>query len=337
MKIDGGIGVYVGAGDLDAGEAAKAQEDAGYDGLWAPETSHDPFISLAFAARDTVRVELGTGIAVAFGRNPMDLAITANDLQLLSKGRFILGLGSQIKPHIEKRFSMPWSHPAPRMREFILAMRAVWDTWQNGTKLDFRGDFYTHTLMTPFFDPGPSEYGPPKVFLAGVGPVMTEVCGEVCDGFLAHAFSTPKYLREVTVPALERGLAKVGRSRKDFEVTTPGFMVLGHSDDEISKAATGVRQQIAFYGSTPAYRPVLEMHGWGDLQTELNVMSKRGEWVEMGKLITDDILSEFAIVGRPEDVPKEVENRYGGLTDRMTFGISRSNGTGEIVSKLRAM
>jgi probable F420-dependent oxidoreductase len=337
MKIDGFVGVYAGAGDVNAGEAAKRQEDLGYDGLWAPETSHDPLLSLAFAAEATERVELGTAIVVAFGRNPMDLAITANDLQLISKGRFILGLGSQIKPHIEKRFSMPWSHPAPRMREFILAMRAIWDSWNNGTKLDFRGKFYTHTLMTPFFNPGPNPNGPPKVFLAGVGEKMTEVAGEVCDGFLAHAFSTPKYLRESTIPALERGLKKAGRSRKDFEVTSPGFMVLGNNDDEIQNASMGVRQQIAFYGSTPAYRPVLESHGWGNLQEELNTMSKRGEWVEMGKLINDDILAEFAIIGRPEDVPKEVENRYGGLADRISFGISRSNGTGEVVEKLRAL
>jgi probable F420-dependent oxidoreductase len=337
MKIDGFVGVYAGAGDVNAGEAAKRQEDLGYDGLWAPETSHDPMLSLAFAAEATERVELGTAIVVAFGRNPMDLAITANDLQLISKGRFILGLGSQIKPHIEKRFSMPWSHPAPRMREFILAMRAIWDSWNNGTKLDFRGKFYTHTLMTPFFNPGPNPDGPPKVFLAGVGEKMTEVAGEVCDGFLAHAFSTPKYMRESTIPALERGLKKAGRSRKDFEVTSPGFMVLGNNDDELEKASAGTRQQIAFYGSTPAYRPVLEAHGWGNLQEELNTMSKRGEWVEMGKLINDDILSEFAIIGRPEDVPKEVENRYGGLADRISFGISRSNGTSEVVEKLRAL
>jgi probable F420-dependent oxidoreductase len=336
MKIDGFVGVYAGAGDLDAGTAAKRQEELGYDGLWAPETSHDPFISLAFAAQATERAELGTSIVVAFGRNPMDLAITSNDLQLLSKGRFILGLGSQIKPHIEKRFSMPWSRPAARMREFILAMRAIWDSWNNGTKLDFRGEFYTHTLMTPFFNPGKNSYGPPKVFLAGVGERMTEVAGEVADGFLSHGFSTAKYLREVTIPALERGLKKSGRSRKDFEVTSPGFFVLGNNDDEIEGAAAPVRQQIAFYGSTPAYRPVLEMHGWGDLQEQLNTMSKRGEWVEMGKLINDDILAEFAIVGRPEDVPKEVENRYGGLADRISYGIGRSNGSG-VVEKLRAI
>jgi probable F420-dependent oxidoreductase len=332
MKIDGFLGGLAGAGEM-----AKAQEDLGYDGLWAPETSHDPLVPIALAAEKTERIELGTAIVVAFGRNPMDLAITANDLQILSKGRFILGLGSQIKPHIEKRFSMPWSHPAPRMREFILAMRAIWDSWNNGTKLDFKGKFYTHTLMTPFFNPGKNEHGAPKVFLAGVGEHMTEVAGEVCDGFLAHAFSTPKYMRETTIPALERGLAKSGRSRKDFEVTSPGFMVLGNSDDEIEKASAGVRQQIAFYGSTPAYRPVLEMHGWGDLQGELNAMSKRGEWIEMGKLINDDILSEFAIVGRPEDVATEVENRYGGLADRIGFGIARSNGAGDVVEKLRAI
>jgi probable F420-dependent oxidoreductase len=337
MKIDGGVGVYAGTGDLNAGEAAKKQEDAGYDGLWAAETSHDPFVSLTLAAEHTDRVELGTSIVVAFGRNPMDLAVTANDMQLLSKGRFILGLGSQIKPHIEKRFSMPWSHPAPRMREFILAMRAIWDAWHNGTKLDFRGEFYTHTLMTPFFNPGPNQYGPPKVFLAGVGAVMTEVAGEVCDGFLSHGFSTPKYMREVTIPAIERGLKKSGRARSDFEVTTPGFFVLGNDDAQIEKAATGVRQQIAFYGSTPAYRPVLDMHGWGDLQGELNAMSKRGEWVEMGKLINDDILSTFAIVGRPEDVPKEVENRYGGLSDRISFGIRGNNGSAGVIEKLRAI
>lgn len=338
MKIDGGVGAYAGTGDISkAGEAAKAQEDLGYDGLWAAETSHDPFVALTLAAEHTERVELGTSIVVAFARNPMDLAVTANDLQLVSKGRFILGLGSQIKPHIEKRFSMPWSHPAPRMREFILAMRAIWDSWNDGSKLDFRGKFYTHTLMTPFFNPGPNPYGPPKVFCAGVGPVMTEVAGEVCDGFLCHGFSTPRYLREVTIPAIERGLKKAGRSRDDFEVTCPGFMVLGSNDEELERAAAGVRQQIAFYGSTPAYRPVLEMHGWGDLQPELNTMSKRGEWVEMGKLVTDDMLNEFAIVGRPEDVPKAVEERYGGLVDRINFGIRGGRGSADVVSKLRAV
>ncbi|HWW55055.1 MAG TPA: LLM class F420-dependent oxidoreductase, partial [Acidimicrobiales bacterium] len=289
MKVDGGVG-----GDL-ARVAAAAQraEQQGYDGVWSAETGHDPFLPLLLAAEHTERLEVGTGIVVAFGRNPMTLATISNDLQAYSKGRLLLGLGSQIKAHIEKRYSMPWSHPAPRMREFILAMRAIWDAWHNGTKLDFRGDFYSHTLMTPFFSPGPNPYGPPKVFLAAVGELMTEVAGEVADGILLHGFTTERYLREKTMPALERGMAKSGRQREDFQLSYPAFIVTGATEEEMAKAAAGVRQQVAFYGSTPAYRGVLELHGWGDLQTELNVLSKQGKWVEMGHLITDDILDTF--------------------------------------------
>jgi probable F420-dependent oxidoreductase len=247
---------------------------------------------------------------------------TANvgwDLQAYSKGRFILGLGSQIKPHIEKRFSMPWSHPAPRMREFILAMRAIWDCWQNGTKLDFRGDFYQHTLMTPFFDPGPSEYGPPAVFLAAVGEKMTEVAGEVADGVLIHGFTTESYLREVTMPALERGLARSGRTRADIELSYPSFVVSGSNEEETRKADVAARRQIAFYGSTPAYRGVLEHHGWGELQPELNTLSKQGKWAEMGELIDDDMLETFAVVGPRDRVAASILERYGGTIDRIGF------------------
>src|SRR3954468_5048330 len=315
MRVDGGIGF-----DLNkAGSAAQEVERQGYDGVWTAETSHDPFFPLVLAAEHTEKIELGTGITVAFARNPMTLANVGNDLQNYSKGRFILGLGSQIKPHIEKRFSMPWSHPAPRMRELILAMRAIWDCWNNGTKLNFRGDFYQHTLMTPFFDPGPNPYGPPKVFLAAVGEKMTEVAGEVADGLLVHGFTTERYLREVTIPALERGLAKAGRSRDDFEISAPGFIVTGGTEEDMTKAGTGPRQQIAFYGSTPAYRGVLDLHGWGELQTELNGLSKQGEWEKMGTLIDDEILNTFAVVAEPEAVPKEVLRRYGDVTDRISF------------------
>src|SRR6478609_390177 len=223
MKVDGGVTFDLAS----AGKAAKEAEGAGYDGVWAAETSHDPFLSLLLAAEATERLELGTSIAVAFARNPMTTATTANDLQAYSGGRFILGLGSQIKPHITKRFSMEWSHPAPRMREFVLAMRAIWDCWNNGTKLDFRGDFYTHTLMTPFFNPGPNPHGEPLVFLAGVGELMTEVAGETADGFLAHGFTTESYLREVTLPALEEGFAAGGRTREDFQISMPAFVVTG--------------------------------------------------------------------------------------------------------------
>jgi probable F420-dependent oxidoreductase len=239
------------------------------------------------------------------------------DLNAYSGGRFLLGLGSQIKPHIEKRYSMPWSHPAPRMREFISAMRAIWDCWQNGSKLDFRGDFYTHTLMTPFFHPGANEHGAPKVFLAAVGEGMTRVAGEVADGLLVHGFTTERYLREVTVPTIESTLATRGLTRADFELSYPAFVVTGDTEEQINAAATGVRKQIAFYASTPAYRPVLELHGWGELQTELNTLSKQGEWDEMGRRIDDDVLDAFAVQGTPDEIPGLLQKRFGDIIDRI--------------------
>ena len=264
-------------------------------------------------------MELGTGIAVAFARNPMTLAQIAWDLQAASGGRFVLGLGSQIKPHITKRFSMPWSSPAARMREMILAIRAIWTAWNDGSKLDFQGDFYTHTLMTPFFDPGPNPHGNAKIFLAGVGERMTEVAGEVCDGFLCHGFTTERYLREVTIPALERGAAKGGRTLADIEISGPAFVVTGATEEEMARSVAGTKQQIAFYGSTPAYRPVLELHGWGELQDELNAMSKQGKWKEMGELITDDILDTFAVVAEPEKLAAGINERYGDVVQRLSF------------------
>jgi probable F420-dependent oxidoreductase len=315
MKIDGGIGFDpVGI----AAQAAKA-EASGYDGVWSAETNHDPFLPIAIGAGATETLEFGTGITVAFARNPMTLAVVANDLQLLTKGRFMLGMGSQIKPHITKRFSMPWSHPAPRMRELILAIRAIWRAWETGEKLAFRGEFYTHTLMTPFFDPGPNQYGNPKILLAGVGQHMTEVAGEVADGFLVHGFTTERYLREVSLPSLERGAAKAGKTRADLTISYPGFVVTGADEKSTEAAATAVREQIAFYASTPAYRPVLELHGWGDLQPELNTLSKRGEWVKMGELITDEVLEAFAVVCPLDRVASEVRARFEGLVDRFSF------------------
>jgi probable F420-dependent oxidoreductase len=316
MKIDGGLP----GNDLRAvPKVAKELEDLGYDGAFSAETSHDPFFPLLVAAEHTDRLELGTGIAVAFARNPMILANIGYDLHAYSGGRFMLGLGSQVKAHIEKRFSMPWSHPAPRMREMILAMRAIWASWNEGEKLDFRGEFYRHTLMTPFFNPGPNPYGTPKVFLAAVGEMMTEVAGEVADGVIIHGFTTERYVREVTIPSLERGFAKAGKSRADFEISGPMFIVTGTTEEEFAQARQGTKQQIAFYGSTPAYRGVLELHGWGDLQSELNSLSKQGEWVKMGELITDDILDAFAVVGDPEDVPGLMLERYGDIVDRLSF------------------
>lgn len=318
MKVDGGITT-----DLSkVPQSAKEVETAGYSGAWTAETAHDPFLPLVLAAEHTETIELGTSIAVAFARNPMLLANLGWDLQAYSKGRFILGLGSQIKPHIEKRFSMEWSHPARRMREMVLAIRAIWDTWENGTKLDFRGEFYKHTLMTPFFTPERAElagFGTPKIYLAGVGELMTEVCGEVCDGFICHGFTTEKYLREVTIPALARGRAKAGKTMEGFDIVGPSFVVTGNNEDELKAAAAGTRQQISFYGSTPAYRGVLEAHGWGGLQDDLNTLSKQGKWAEMGGLIDDEILNTFAVVGEPESIAPELHRRYGDVISRISF------------------
>lgn len=318
MKVDGGISL-----DLrKVATSAKEVEAAGYDGAWTAETAHDPFLPLLLAAEHTERLQLGTSIAVAFARNPMLLANIGWDLQYYSQGRFIMGLGSQIKPHITKRFDMPWSEPAARMRDMIQAVRAIWDCWLNGTKLEYRGKFYTHTLMTPFFTPDAAEmegYGPPKIFLAGVGELMTEVAGEVCDGFICHGFTTEKYLREVTLPALARGRAKAGKTLDGFEIIGPSFVVTGADEQQMSAAAAGTRQQIAFYGSTPAYRGVLDIHGWGGLQDELNTLSKQGKWVEMGGLIDDEILNTFAVVGEPEHIGSELHRRYGDVIQRISF------------------
>jgi probable F420-dependent oxidoreductase len=315
MLVDGGIG-----GSLEGVAArARALEEAGYAGGFSAETGADPLLPILLAAEHTERIELGTAITVAFARSPMTLATEANDLQRFSRGRFVLGLGSQVKPHIERRYSMPWSHPAPRMREFVLALRAIWGSWNDGTKLDFRGEFYTHTLMTPFFASPPNPYGAPKVFLAAVGERMTEVAGEVADGVIVHGFTTERYVREVTLPSLDRGFAAGGRARADFEVSGPLFVVTGSNDEETEQAALATRQQIAFYGSTPGYRGVLELHGWGDVGDELHAMSKRGEWVEMGELVTDEMLDVFAVVAPPDEVAPELLRRYGDLVDRVSL------------------
>ncbi len=313
MKIDAGL--FGALADVPA--KARELEAQGFDGIVTAEMSTDPFFPLLLAAEHTERVELMTSIAVAFARSPMNLAYLANDLQSYSKGRFILGLGSQIAPHVTKRFSMPWSHPAARMRELIQAMRAIWACWHRGEKLDFRGEFYTHTLMTPMFTPAPHPYGAPRVVLAAVGPRMTEVAGEVADGMLVHGFTTERYLREVTLPALERGFAKGGRARRDFQVCCPAFIVTGRDEAEWQASRTAVTRQIAFYGSTPAYRGVLELHGWGALQSELNALSKRGEWVAMGERIGDEVLEAFAIVAEPKDVVPALRRRFAGAVDRL--------------------
>ncbi|MGW3420066.1 LLM class F420-dependent oxidoreductase [Streptomyces phaeochromogenes] len=319
MKVDGKLNVWRTA---EVVEEARHHEKAGYDGLWASESKHDPFLPLLLAAEHTDRLEVGTAIAVAFARSPMQLAYTAHDLQTYSGGRFVLGLGSQIKPHIERRFAMPWSRPAARMREYVSALRAIWAAWNEGEKLDFQGDFYTHTLMSPFFSPPPAPGGAPQVFVAAVGEAMTRVAGEVADGLLAHGFTTERYLREVTLPTVEAGLTKSGRTRGDFSVSHLLLTATGRTEEELARAVDGTRRQIAFYGSTPAYRGVLELHGWGELGDELNALSKSDradKWEAMGGLVDDDVLHAFAVVAEPGRVAAEIRLRYGSLVDRVSF------------------
>ena len=295
--------------------AAVAAEADGYDGFGVAETRHDAFVSLALAARATTNVTLQSGIAVAFARNPMNLAVLANDIQLVSDGRFQLGLGSQVRPHIERRFSMPWSHPAARMEEFVAAIRAIWGSWATGEKLAFRGQFYQHTLMTDFFNPGPNPHGNPPIFLAAVGELMTAVAGRVADGMLCHSFTTETYLRERTLPALR----SARESLDGFTICLPVLAAIGSDAKTRAAAVTAVRAQIAFYGSTPAYRPVLDLHGWGELHTQLNQLSRRQEWAEMGKLITDDVLDAFAVSGSPAQVAATVRQRFGDVIDRISL------------------
>jgi probable F420-dependent oxidoreductase len=300
-------------------EYARKVEALGFDCLWSSETQHDPFLPLAVAATVTSRIRLGTSIAVAFPRSPMVLAHIAWDLAKASDGRFILGLGSQVKGHNERRFSVKWDAPAPRMREVVLALRAIWDCWQRGTPLKFQGEFYRFDLMTPFFNPGPIAQPRVPVYIAGVNRRMCRVAGEVCDGLHVHPFNSPKYLREYVHPAVEEGLARAGRRRADFTYATASFVVLGDTEQERAANAQAVKQQIAFYASTRTYEPVLATHGWQDLVPALHRKSVEGDWKGMAALITDEMLDAFAVSGTHETIGARLRERYAGLLDRTAF------------------
>jgi len=306
--------------DVDALTAAKKAEAAGYRGVWMPEMKHDPFPLLAMCAQNTRTVDLGTNIAVAFARNPMTTAVLANDLQLYSRGRFMLGLGSQVKAHISRRFCMPWSAPAERMRDYVLAIRAIWGSWRTGERLDYEGKFYQHTLMPPFFDPGPNPHGNPPVLLAGVGPKMSRVAGEVADGFLLHSFTTERYLSSVTLPALIAGRAAAGREDLDgFQISGAVFVVTGETEAARAAADAAVRGRIAFYASTPAYLPVLQTHGWEGVGDELRAMIKADRWSQLGEVIDDEMLDAFAVVADPPDVARALTDRFGSVLKRVAL------------------
>jgi probable F420-dependent oxidoreductase len=324
----------------DARSSFSRLEEIGYDGAFSFEAKLDPFLPLVLAAEHTERLRLGTAIAIAFARNPMNLASLAHGLQAISGGRFVLGLGSQVRPHIEKRFSMPWSRPAARMREIVLAIKAIFARWEGQAELDFRGEFYRHTLMIPAFDPGPNPFGPPPVFTAGFGPLMTAVAGEVADGFFGHPFSSRRSLLEQTLPALERGLAKSGRRREDIEVVCAAMTVTADDEDEFERVKLAARKHLAFYGSTPAYLPTLQCHGWEDLHRELNRLSKQGRWDDMALLIDDEVLETLAVVGPRREIAGKLHERLDGIADGVSLTHNRApdpSHWADVVADLKAL
>jgi probable F420-dependent oxidoreductase len=314
LKVDAEIGV------TSPGEAAALAEKAegqGFDCLWINETKHDPFVQIALAAGSTRKIELGTSIALAFTRSPMTLAYTAWDLQSISKGRFILGLGSQVKGHIERRFGMKWEPPAPKMKDVVLALRSVWGSWQTGTRLDYNGRFFHLDLMTPFFNPGPIEYPAIPVYVAAVNDGMCRVGGMVADGVHVHPFHTVKYLREIVRPAIAEGASKASRKKEEVVVAASVFAAVGGNESEVKAVREAMRQQIAFYASTRSYRRVLELHGWGDVGERVHSLSVKGEWAAMGKEVTDEMLDEFVVQGSWSEIGSVVRKKYDGLVDRV--------------------
>ncbi|MFT5441011.1 MAG: putative F420-dependent oxidoreductase [Myxococcota bacterium] len=304
------------AGDLNrVPKAAKASEAGGFHRIAVPENRHDPFLPLGVAAISTEHIELGTSVAIAFPRSPMVVANTAWDLQLSSRGRFVLGLGPQIRPHNERRFSVPWSAPAPRLREYVNALRAIWRCWQLGEKLDFRGEHYNFTLMIPNFSPEPVDVPSVPVSLAAIGPNSLRLSGEVADGVQIHPFCTRSYLEKVCVPLIEEGMAKTGRKRENFEIQGGGFVATGPDDEAVAKAVELVRYRVAFYGSTPSYWPTLDHHDLGDLGRKLNKMTKAGQWDDIAAEVSDDVLARFAAIGRHDEIGAEIDARFGGIVD----------------------
>ena len=308
-----------------SGELFARLEAIGYDTAFSFEARHDPFLPLALASQTTTAMRLGTAVAIGFARNPMVLANVGHDLQLMSRGRFVLGLGSQVRPHIQNRFSEEWSRPAARMRELVLAIRAIWDCWADGSRLAFEGEFYHHTLMTPAFDPGPNPYGRPPVFVGGFGPRMIEAAGEVADGLIVHPFNSRRSLEELVVPALARGrAAAAGRPPDAVELVWVMMVVTWSTDEEHEVAIASVKDQLAFYGSTPAYAPVLAIHGYDDLHADLNRLSKQGRWPEMAALVPDDLVEAIAVVGSRREIAPKIYERAAGITDRVSLVNNRN-------------
>jgi probable F420-dependent oxidoreductase len=320
--------------------AAQGAEALGYTQLTTAENKHDPFLALAVAACETERVELGTAIAISFSRSPMAVASASWDINEASRGRFVLGLGSQVKAHNERRFSVTWTAPAPRMREYVLALKAIWRCWRHGETLDFKGEHYTFTLMPPYFVPESQKLRIPPVTIAAVGPAMMRVAGEVADGVRLHPFCTRRYVDEVVTPELAKGWERSGRKRETFEITGGGFIATGATDAEVAKARQWVRGRVGFYGSTPAYFPVLAVHGLQDLGQRLNRMTREGKWSELADAVSDDVLDLFAASGRHDEIKGVVERRFGGVSDALQVNanpLMPAGLTRELVSELASV
>ena len=316
MKFDASLLVH----DLGQMPAlARFADDNGFDGIWTFETAHEPFLPLVLAAEHSRRLTLGTSIAVAFARSPAILAYLAWDLARFSKGRFILGLGTQVRGHNERRFGVKWENPVAKMHEVILAVRAFWDCWQNRTRLDFRGEYFKLNLMTPFFSPEPHEHHRIPIFVAGVNRRMCQLAGELCEGFHAHPLHTARYLRERVIPNIEAGLSKGGRQRRSIEISSSIFVIPTDGQQQADRYEQEIRQQIAFYASTPPYRPVFDLEGWGDVADKLKAMAAHGRWDEMKSLITDEMLDRFVLRGTWADLPEKVLRKYDGLLDRVSY------------------
>ena len=307
----------------EAGDLFAELEAGGFDAAFTYETKHDPFLPLVLAADRTTTLRLGTAIAIAFARTPMVLATIGRDLQDVSSGRCMLGLGTQIRPHIERRYSMPWSRPAARLREMILAIRAIWDAWDGVAPLNFRGEFYTHTLLPPAFDPGPARFGRPRLVLGAVGPQLTATAAEVGDGLLVHPFATRESLEQLTLPAVDRGLSRSGRARNEFEMVVVTMVATGSTGPELDAAIATVRGQLAFYGSTPAYARILEGTAWESLHPRLHALSKEGRWDDMTALVPDDMVEAIAVVGRREEIAGLVRAKVGGIADAVSLECTR--------------
>jgi probable F420-dependent oxidoreductase len=318
VKLDAGLGTE-GQHLKGMDKTARAAEDLGFAGLWTSETKHDAFLPLAIAANASHQIELGTSVAIAFSRSPMEMAQTSWDLQDLSAGRFVLGLGTQVKAHITRRFSMPWDRPAARLREYILALRAIWESFQTEVPLQFEGEFYRHTLMTPFFNPGPIEHPEIPLYIAGVNTRLAELAGELCEGFHVHPFHSPEYVRKTVIPAIAEGARQANRDLDQVTLATSAFVITGENRESATEQRESVRAQISFYASTPTYRTVLEAHGWEEVGERLETMAREKKWPEMPALITDEMLAAFAIEAAPDEIGPALKERYDGLIDRVAL------------------